>query len=288
MQKPIGRRANICGVRVSSKTKSEVLESLGKVLVSKANQDTVTVVTPNPEQVVQAREDDTFRHILNRSSLAVADGVGLIWAAKILEARSQKSEVSVLERYSGRELAEDLIQICAEERLKVMIVGGKRGVAEEAARRLKEILRLSGSSHLTRSAQDDKLALKSLANLSIRGLEGAKDIRNETREERERVFGEVRKFKPKLLLVAYGAPAQEKWIWENREVLEETGVRVAMVVGGAVDVWAGRVKLAPSWLRKLGLEWLWRLIHEPWRWKRQIRLIEFVGMVLKEKVSGKS
>jgi N-acetylglucosaminyldiphosphoundecaprenol N-acetyl-beta-D-mannosaminyltransferase len=80
-------------------------------------------------------------------------------------------------------------------------------------------------------------------------------------------------------LVAFGAPWQERWVIEHKKSLK---VKVIMVVGGALDVWAKKVPRAPLGWRKIGCEWLWRLMHEPWRWRRQLRLIQFMGMVTSE------
>jgi N-acetylglucosaminyldiphosphoundecaprenol N-acetyl-beta-D-mannosaminyltransferase len=80
-----------------------------------------------------------------------------------------------------------------------------------------------------------------------------------------------------ILFVAYGAPAQERWLARNRAAL---GVAVGMGVGGALDVLAGRVPRAPQWLRRLGLEWAWRLVREPWRWRRMLALPRFAALVL--------
>ena len=82
-----------------------------------------------------------------------------------------------------------------------------------------------------------------------------------------------------VLFVAYGAPAQEQWLTRNREAL---GAAVGMGVGGAFDVLAGRVPRAPGWLRRLGLEWAWRLAREPWRWRRMLALPRFAALVLAE------
>lgn len=87
---------------------------------------------------------------------------------------------------------------------------------------------------------------------------------------------------PDILFVAFGAPAQEKWVIEHKAVLEKAGVRLVMVVGGAFDMLLGKVERAPQWMRSIGLEWLYRLIQEPWRWKRQIALITFMKLVFQD------
>ena len=89
--------------------------------------------------------------------------------------------------------------------------------------------------------------------------------------------------KPSIILVAFGAPWQEQWVVNHREFLEKNKVKLVMVVGGAIDMLTGKVQRAPKFVQQLQLEWLFRLIQQPWRWKRQLRLIQFIGHVLKEK-----
>lgn len=104
---------------------------------------------------------------------------------------------------------------------------------------------------------------------------GHKDIRSQILDSKEngRIINKINKFKPDILLVAYGAPWQEKWLFANRSSLT---VKVGMGVGGAFNYLTGRVVLPPEWINKIGLEWLWRLLREPWRWRRQLNLIRFV------------
>ena len=269
MYKKIGATTQICGVGVSSSSQDSLLESLEQILVSRRELELVLVTTPNPEQVVQAAADDMFCDILNQSSVALPDGVGLVWAAKLLSGVR-------LARIPGVEMAGKLIKLAWENDLGVAIVGGVDGVARRALENQK--LRIKNPSYAEASAgkQNNNLNCKGLA------ISGVADIAHETREERKKALDEIKAFRPELLLVAYGAPRQEKWIWENREVLEKAGVKVAMVVGGAVDVWAGKVKRAPVVVRKAGLEWLWRLLRQPWRLRRQLRLIKFVWMVTRQ------
>ena len=101
--------------------------------------------------------------------------------------------------------------------------------------------------------------------------DGEVDIKNPRRNDE--IIAKINKFRPDILLVAYGAPWQEKWLFANRDSLR---VKVGMGVGGAFDYLTGRVKLPPEWINKIGLEWLWRLVHEPWRWRRQLNLARFV------------
>lgn len=106
--------------------------------------------------------------------------------------------------------------------------------------------------------------------------EGEKSIRAGEYES-ERILAKINTYKPDILLVAYGAPWQEKWIYNNLDKLQS---KVVMGVGGTFDALTGRLKLPPRWMEKAGLEWLWRLIQEPKRWKRQLKLVKFVALIL--------
>ena len=106
---------------------------------------------------------------------------------------------------------------------------------------------------------------------------GEVNIKNPVRNDE--IIAKINRFKPDILLVAYGAPWQEKWLWANRHKLK---AKVGMGVGGTFDYLTGHVLLPPEWVNKMGLEWLWRLVHEPWRWRRQLRLLRFVLLLGKD------
>lgn len=93
----------------------------------------------------------------------------------------------------------------------------------------------------------------------------------------EKIVKNINSYKPDIVLVAYGAPWQEKWIWANKDKVQ---AKVMMGVGGSFDYLIGKAALPPKWMEKMGLEWLWRLIREPRRWRRQLALIRFIGAVL--------
>ena len=113
-------------------------------------------------------------------------------------------------------------------------------------------------------------------------IEGYADVAKPTAAEEAAVKAEITKRKPEILFVAFGAPFQEKWISAHREFLHHNQVHVAMVVGGAFDFLTGKTSRAPEWMQHTGLEWLHRLIQEPWRWRRQLRLVDFCVLVIGE------
>jgi N-acetylglucosaminyldiphosphoundecaprenol N-acetyl-beta-D-mannosaminyltransferase len=244
--------ASILNVKVSSLEKPMVLAWIEKWI--EKNQKKM-VVTPNPEQVILAQKDLSFRKILNEAPLALADGVGLLWACRILDNSNQLEE-----RVTGEEVMQELIKMAVEKGWRVFLLGGRKGVADRAA---------------------DKLKIKNV-KLKVKASSGALRIENETREERRKVIEEINKFKPDLLFAAFGAPWQEKWLAKN---LPRLDVKVAMVVGGALDMVADPSLRPPQLMTKMGLDWFYRLVRQPWRVRRQLALLKFIFLVFKERLS---
>lgn len=206
------------------------------------------VVTANPEMVMAAIADQTIADVLHRADLIVADGIGLVWASRMLGA-------PVPERVAGIDLAESLLAQAAKHDRRVFLVGAEPGVAEQAAATLSERyagLNIVGTKHGYFS-RDEENALV------------------ETIEESD----------PDLVLVAMGAPRQELWIAQMRSRLS---VRVWIGVGGAFDVFAGKVRRAPRWVQRIGLEWLYRILQDPRRrLKRALVLPRFAVRVIAER-----
>lgn len=263
MIKKIAERYEILGVWVNSTTHMEVLNWLSDRLGSKQLLPLAMVTTPNAEMVTAAQSDDSFCSILNASAVALPDGMGLVWAGKILYGRP-----AFPERVSGVEIAQALLRLSREKGWRIFLLGGKTGVGNLIKSRE---MSLPGNHEI----------------YAIETFEGAHDVRSETEAERNNTLKQIRAFRPNVLLVAYGAPWQEQWVWHNRQELEKAGVNVAMVVGGAFDILSGRLKRAPDWMQTAGLEWLWRLVLEPWRIWRQLRLVTFVYLIFKQWASGR-
>ncbi len=217
------------------------------------------VSTPNTEQVMLAQRHAKFLAALQHANLALPDGMGLIWASHLLK-QSDGNVHPLPERISGREVLEDLVALAEKTGRRVFLLGGKRGVAEKVR---------------------DTLFAR-YPRLAISSAEGSKDITRETSAEKKDVLAQVARYHPAILFVAYGAPYQEIWTVENLDSLRRAGVRLVMVVGGSFDMLSGRLKTAPRWISNLGFEWLWRLVQEPWRWKRQLVLVHFWLKVLRE------
>jgi N-acetylglucosaminyldiphosphoundecaprenol N-acetyl-beta-D-mannosaminyltransferase len=238
----------VLGVEVDALDSATALARIEALCAASARAHVVTV---NPELVMLARRDADYRAVLNGAALRLADGVGLLWAARVLGQR-------LPERVTGVDTFQRLAMRCAAAGRRIFLLGGMPGVAEAAARRLQE--RAPG--------------------LRVAGVySGSPD----PAEEAE-IVGRVRDAAPDILFVAFGSPAQELWI---ARTLERLGVPVAMGVGGAFDFVAGRVPRAPRWVQRLGLEWLFRLACQPWRWRRQLVLPAFAALVLREALTAR-
>lgn len=213
------------------------------------------IVSINPEIAVISEQNLIFRKVVNTAQSQIIDGIGTILAGKILN-------FSLPSRLTGVDLMQEVVRMAAEERLTVMLIGGKGNLAETLA----------------------KCYNKQYSEAKFIGIEGIKNIVLPTKREEDKVLSIVSATKPRILLVAFGSPYQELWLWRNRHRLE--GV-VCIGVGGAFDYFAGRIMRAPTFMRKLGLEWFYRLIRQPWRLKRQLRLVEFTYLVLKQRLMSK-
>ena len=235
----------ILGVGITDAVKQEILEYIIRGLEKDSKK--YFIVTPNPEILTLANNDSSYKNILNKAKIALADGVGVIMAGKIL-GRSFK------ERTTGVDLLENLCKQVAEKPITVGFLGGKGGVAEKTVECLQKKYPGLKVTFIGREWSDKLLKLPKLLRLPI---------------------------KVDILFVAFGAPKQEKWIYEN---LEKLPVRVAIGVGGAFDYISGNIPRAPVFIRKIGFEWLFRLIAQPWRIKRQLALLKFAFLVLKETI----
>jgi len=237
-------RVDILGVRVDDATYDDLLAAVDAFIRSGRPHQ---IVTLNPEMLVAAHDDPDFRHRLNAADLNVADGVGLILAARWLGHPLRG-------RVTGSDGIYHLAAHSARRGYRPFFLGAAPGVAEIVADRLRAL---------------------------HPGLEVAGTYAGSPRaEEEEEIIARVRAAAPHLLLVAYGVPAEEKWIARNRDRL---GVPVMIGVGGAFDFVAGVARRAPRWMRRVGLEWLYRLLREPWRWRRQLALLRFVRLVIAQK-----
>ncbi|MBC7226980.1 MAG: WecB/TagA/CpsF family glycosyltransferase [Thermoflexales bacterium] len=220
----------ILGIPIHDVTLDEAVEqAAGWVKEGGAHQ----MATVNPEFVMAARRDPAFRAVLEGADLCLPDGVGITLAARYLGR-------PLRERVAGVDLVEALAARAAQDGWRVFFLGAAPGVAGRAA---------------------SVLAAR-YPGLTVAGTYAG----SPRREEEEEIVQRVREAGADVLLVAYGAPAQDLWLARN---LARTGAKVGVGVGGAFDYIAGVVPRAPRWMRRVGLEWLYRLIRQPWRWRRQ-------------------
>ena len=239
-------RVYILGIGIDDLTEEEALRRIEEFIESGRPHQ---VVTMNPEFLVVAQEDPQFKKVLGEADLAVVDGVGLLWAARLLGKPLRG-------RVTGAELVRSLSRVAERRGFRLFLLGAQEGIAQAAARVLQN----------------------ECPQLLIAGTYAG----SPAPEEEEEIIERIRAASPHVLFVAYGFPQQDMWIRRNMNGLN---VPLSMGVGGAFDYISGAVKRAPAWMRRLGLEWLFRLIRQPWRWRRMLRLPHFVWLVMRSAIS---
>ena len=207
------------------------------------------VITANPEFVMLARRDADIARIARAADLVVADGTGVLVASRLLRD-------PLPGRVPGRLLVPAVLQLASGP---VFLLGAAPGVAERAAATL----------------------VQRIPSLRIAGTHAGSPVPDEDAAIRARIEASG----ARVLLVAYGMPAQERWLARNLPHLPS--VRTAIGVGGVFDQLAGRVRLPPRVVHAVGLEWLWRLVFEPRRWRRQRVLPVFAVLVARQRILGR-
>jgi len=208
------------------------------------------VVTPNPEIVWQCRRNEALRTALNGAGLVLPDGIGIVYGAKILGTPLRGG------RLAGIDFSSALLAKLAESGGSVYLLGAKPGVAELAGEKL----------------------LDSYPGLVIAG------VTDGYFTEDLQVIESINAANPDMLLVCLGAPKQELWMANN---IAGLSVDLSVGLGGALDVFAGKVNRAPAFFQKLGLEWLYRIVRYPRRLKRSAALPLFMLAVLWKRITGK-
>ena len=250
MNKKSGR-ISILGIEFDKDNENKILEKIGGMV--KDNKQHY-IVTPNPEIVMAAQKDKKLRCILNKADLVIPDGIGIIWASQILYGISGKA----FKRITGVDLMEKICCLADRQGWSAFFLGAREGVADECARKLRNWY----------------------PGLLVAGTHPGRAEPKYDKENREKILGLIGEKKIDFLFVAYGGKRQEKWIRRN---LSKLPVKIAMGVGGSFNFISGRTKRAPQWLQRFGLEWFWRLVCQPWRWKRQLTLLSFTSAVFKAK-----
>ena len=224
-------KVNILGVLIDNLKKTEVLGAAEQFL---SNGRQHYFVTANPEMVVAAGKDKEFLEILNKADLTVPDGFGLILAARYLGKQ-------FFERVPGVDLMLDICRMVEQKSYSVFLVTAKEGLSKP---------------------EETAVALnKKFPGLKVGGAVLAEG------ESSEKIIAKINEARPDVMFVSLrGIGRQEKFITENLNKI--SSVKIAMGVGGAFDFISGKIKRAPRSMRRIGLEWLWRLFMQPWRLKR--------------------
>lgn len=221
----------IRGVRIDDVTYADVTDCITGYI---ADGHPHHIVTVNPEFIMEAQHNEPFRHVLEQADLATPDGFGLM-----LVSRWRRTPLRM--RVTGVDLVTHLTTAAAQRGWSIFFLGAVPGVAEQAAAVLSE----------------------STPELNIVGCYAGSPHPN----EEQHIHTLIEQAQPDILFVAYGTPAQELWIARNRTALR---VSVMIGVGGAFDFIAGVAPRAPVWVQKIGMEWLYRLLKQPWRWRRMM------------------
>ncbi len=243
---PPFERCTVLGVPVDLVTEPEVLAAARGAV---EHGKRAQIVTVNAEFVVMAQEKPTFLRALQDAAVATPDGAGVVWALR-------RRGIDI-RRLGGSDLIWSLSEQAARLGHSVFFLGAAEGVAQEVAHRL---------------------------SLRYPGLRVAGALAGTPREEdEEAIAARIHESGADILFVAYGAPEQDLWISRN---LDHLGVSVAIGVGGSFDYVAGKARRAPPWMRDRGLDWLWRLVMQPWRWRRMLALPRFALLVLTARGGG--
>lgn len=222
---------NILGIKINNSTKKEVLEEIEKMLISEKQH---YLVTPNPEIILAAIEhNEDYFYILNKADISLPDGIGLKIAGWFMGIN--------LQRITGADLIKDILKLAEKQKIKIAILNKKDGLSNA-----KEIITV-----LIKKYPKLKLIVQDIDEQII---------------IKEEIITRINEFQSKIIFCTFGAPLQEKIIFHNLANLPT--VKIGMGIGGAFDFLTNKIKRASKLFRLIGLEWLWRLIKQPHRWKR--------------------
>jgi len=224
-------KVNILGVNIIKSSRQEVLKKIEVFLNGNGQHQ---IVTPNPEIILTAvGQDDELFYILNKADLALPDGVGLKMAGWFMGIN--------LSRATGADLVKNILELSLKQNRRVAVFNWSEGLSSDQD--IKQVLMKKYPK------------LQAMAVDLVRGADAPKNI-----------LAQACEFMPDIIFSTFGAPYQEKFIFHNLPNLPT--VKLGLGVGGAFDFLTGKLPRAPLWLRNIGLEWLWRLIKQPKRWRR--------------------
>ena len=238
------QRAKILGSAVDVVDQDQCMKRIAAFMQESGSHH---IITLNAEIVYQARNDNELLDIINRADLVTPDGIGVVWAGKRLG-------YAFNERVTGIDLLQRIGANAAEQGWSIYFLGAAPAVAERAAEKL----------------------CSQFPGLHVLGVRDGYF----TAEQLPEIVADIQALSPDFLFVALGAPKQDFFIDQYRDQL---GARVLIGVGGSFDVIAGDKKRAPKWMIRWHLEWLYRLLAEPQRWRRQLALPKFIWAVLRQR-----
>lgn len=233
---------NILGIEIDKVTGQEALDHIEAFIQSKQSHQ---IVTANAEIIYQASHNEKMKKVINHAQMVTADGSGVVWASRQLGQ-------PLAERVTGIDLVNAVCKRSAEKGWRIYILGSAPGVAAAAAANIGKRFpgcHIIGTQHGYFNDMEEK-----------------------------QIIAELQQLQPDVLFVALGAPKQEYWIHAHMQTLQ---IPVMMGIGGSMDVLSGNVKRAPHWMQKMSLEWLYRLLIQPARFKRVLALPKFMLAVKK-------
>lgn len=204
------------------------------------------IFTPNPEIIYKAKDDAQFCDLLNQADIGLPDGIGVLVASRISGDR-------ISQRITG---IDAFTFLCEKMVGKIYLLGSKPGIAKKAKAQLE----------------------KSYPGIEIVGFNDGYF----SDDQSDHIIDLINQSRAEILFVGLGSPRQENWLIQNRDKLN---VKVSMVIGGSMDVVSGTIKRSPELMIKLNIEWLYRLIQEPWRYKRMLVLPKFIFSVILDRLS---
>lgn len=257
------QKVRLFGLPILNTAKKEFFTTLQDFLFANQTKPTLIIFTPNPEQVILAKQDLVFAQNLQQADYLLADGIGLVWASHLLKFFGRQKE-ALTERLAGVEVVEHLLDLAQKQGFKTLVIGGRdyKGFYQgESFEDQSSLLKIGPNLYWTEAYQEKNEILP----IEEQALETI-----------------IKKLQPSLVFVALGAPDQEKWIVDHLQLLRDGQVKLAMAVGGSFDFILAKVPRAPQLIQRIGLEWLYRLIKQPWRYRRQLRLLAFIKMTFRE------
>lgn len=239
----------ILGVRINNVDMDETMNKIDGFFDS---DELNYIYTPNPEIVMRAGRDEEFKKIINSASLNLCDGIGLMIASK-LKKKPLKSRVT------GYDTSIKILELMNERHLSLFLLGAKPGIAEKAIERINH--------------DYPNIVIAGYNNGYFNGSHNG----HASCDEEEALIQKINDSKADAIFVGMGAGYQEKFIYYNKDKLK---TKLAIANGGVIDVLAGNVKIAPAFIRKIGMEWLYRLVKEPKRFKRQLDIPKFLMKII--------